>query len=744
MQPERATTVCSHAPARLVHAANLCSAGIAFCIFALLAGKTSLWSESAFMLFPSGSYGSLIGVLLLTAGLGLWLPQRAAMPVTGLIAPAGFSVGTVLIFATDWICRGYNLFQGPTIRGELILGAVAAFFLIKRSHTLIYSGFLLFTILFLFTRFFDTADGRLLVSDDHASFVFRLMALKDNFPSIPFYSPLWNGGFDARDFFATGALNVFFLFSPLIYLFKVESIYNVIVATTIFVLLPCSVYAAARLQKLPTPTPALAAIIALGSNLLWYRWGLKYGTMGFVTSVSLLPFVSALAVRVVDEDEPISPVQAALFVVTASLVALWSLAAVALLPIAIFGLFRIAKLLRKRFFPAIVLSLLVLNVPWITLFLSVSRVTSFVTSEQPSYAGMAEGTFDNEKNAQPQPVAHRARAGSISAQKSLKTMREHSIGAHPLLLFLTIPGLLLLPGIRRSLSIATLGWLIGLGCVFSPLKPQLELDRMLVVAGVLASLPAALALTRLLSEAGTQIASRIASIPCLAFLFVTPLSVASVVNNHSIEQYYFASPLIARMRDAIIEHGGAGRVLFSGFVLHDLSNGHLAPMAFMSKKPLMASSPFHNQWRHRQIFPKSFMQRLATTGVEDYLDLYNVSSVMAHEREWRQYFLARPDQYTPVWKDEKFWLFQRTHFPNSLFLRGSGELIAEHLDSIKIKPGSPEVVLRYNYLPFLTSSACSISSEQVAPEVSLIKLSACPLGQEVEIRSVTAWKRVLQ
>ncbi len=726
------------------YAAPLLSAGISLILFSVLAGKTTLWALDGPMILPSGSYGTAFGILLVMGALALWYTAPKGERQALQLDPLGATAGVALIFFSDWLCRNYNLFQGPVIRGELILGILAAFVLLRLRSGLFYFAFMLFSIAIVAYNFFTTADGRMLISDDHASFVFRLMALKENFPHIPFYCPLWNGGFDARDFFATGALNIFLLLWPIIYAFNVPDVYNVLVAIVLFGVLPFSVFISARLCKLAIPTPAIAAVLALGSNLLWYRWALKYGTMGFVTSIALLPIVFALTIKILAREEQLSRIEAMIFVVATSLMLCWTPSGLVFVPAAVLGLIFIRSILHKRYLIAIAATLLILNAPWMAVFVSVSKVGNFVQSERPSDQSQSEGSIHNDKPKASAPVAQRSKAAHVSGQGTLRLLREYAIGANPLILFLALPGLLLLRGATRSLFIITTGWLIILGAVLVPLKPQLELDRMLIIMGILLSLPAARALSQLMAQAQASSLARLPVSLCLGFLLITPFTLCGVVNNHSIEQYYFSSPLVSDMTSAIKRYGGPGRVLFSGFVLHDLSNGHLAPLAYLSGKSLIASSPFHSQWNYGQVFPKSFIERMESDGIIQYLDLYNVSAVFAHERQWREYFGRRPAEFRPVWQGDKFSLFTRTSFPGTLYVQGTGEEPHETSNSVVLRPAQSEVVLRYNYLPFLEASGCTISGQQMAPEVTFIKLSGCTPGAEVVIRAKHALERIAQ
>jgi len=57
--------------------------------------------------------------------------------------------------------------------------------------------------------FLHYVHGRLLIGDDHPSFLYRLQLLMARFPAIPFYSPEWNAGVSRARLLATGALAYF-------------------------------------------------------------------------------------------------------------------------------------------------------------------------------------------------------------------------------------------------------------------------------------------------------------------------------------------------------------------------------------------------------------------------------------------------------------------------------------------------------------------------------------------------------
>lgn len=705
------------------------SFGIALVLLSLLGGGLNWWSTQGVPVFASGKWGALLGgVLIVISAFS-----------TPRLEPSGFAAGLLVIFFSDWLCRGYNLIQGPSIRGEIILfSIITGVLLAKRSGRLI-AALAPFSAIMLSWIFLDSASGRALFSDDNATFIYRLTLLKENFPFIPFYYPLWNAGLDARDFFATGALNVFLIFSPLLYSFPVDKVYNLVVAGVLFVLAPLCTMAAARLARFPWRTAAIAASISLAPSLLWFRWGLKYGTLGFVTSAALFPLVYSLGCLIVDRFETLSWSKSLLFLVTFSLMLLWTPTGLATLPLIGLAFFRLPSLLKKPGILKLTAAIVALNLPWVVLFWAVSDVSKFIQSEQQAMHAEDSPAVQVEASGEMKQFKHRVEGFNL--QRSLKRLREAAVSTHPLILLFLVPGLLLLPVSHRLGYTLGVGWLIFLGTVVAAMKPQLEFDRMLLMLALLGCTPAAAALNQLFEQSRKGLSCFLGAALAGGFLLTTPFSAASVVSNRSLEHFVYASDIVRNLAAAIREHGGNGRTIFSGFVLHDLSGGHVAPLSFMTERPLIASSPFHNLWRYKEAFSQEALANGAE-GIRRYLDLFNVSSVITHTQKWREFFKSRPDEYEQVWQEDRFRIFKRTNHNGSYFLEGAGEVLEQGPSFIRIRADSPQAVIKFRWYPFLKSSSCILSERVVADDIRFIELSGCQPGQEVRIESGSPFERI--
>lgn len=717
----------------------LLTLGCFLTVFGPLAGVIRLWDIHGTILSPAGSVTTVIGALFVITGFAFSKghPQ---------LSPWGMIASFWILICSDWITRDYSLLPGPAIRGEILFGALLTLlFFYKNPKRFLFlwlggSAILLWS-------FFDASHGRFIFSDDHSVVVYRLSLLKEHFPFIPFYNPLWNSGLDARDFFATGILNLFILGAPLIYLFDPQSIYNILVSGVLFVLLPGLVFLSMKIDEEDTATASIAALLSIATNLLWYRWGIKYGSMGFVTSTALLPFNFVVAKRLIF-NETINARLVAFFVVTATLMLFWSLSGVVFIPAIALALWRIRTVLSQSRIRKVIAWILCLNLPWIFLFLSVSKVGHFVAIKGES-AHQESSTESEDDTATPEvkksfsPDVVKKNVHPVTPQRLLKAARETALPANPLLLLCTLPGLLLIR--KRSTKLffgMSFGWLLLLGFFVSPLKPQLELDRMLIILGILSSMPTAITCRwiyewSLLNRTRKSFASIL-----FGTVFASIFSVGAILYNRTPEIYTFADDVFYQLGDEIKKSVGDGRGVFIGFVLHELNFGHLAPLMQQTEKPLVASTLYHNLWNYTNLIPKEYMSK-GDAGIEEYLDLMNTSVVIAHEKNWRDYLFQKPESYTFISRVGVFNIFSRKTFPNTYYLEGSGTFQKQDSSSVTLTPHTTEAVIKFTYYPFLQSTGCTMSPYPLPGDITFIKLSNCTPDQEITITAKTGFKRLL-
>lgn len=747
---------------------RLIAFGYALCLFGITIGDFSIWLGDTERVFLFDGTAITVGALLLILGIAGELFTKSRT----LALQLGALVGLGLVFCSTLFSAPYNFFLYPTIRSEIVLLGIAAF--ITRFSKTFFRTVALGGLFLLVAVFFLHADGRLIFSDDHPTFLYRLAALRENFPWIPFYSPAWNGGVDAREYFATGALNVFFIFAPFIYFFPLEAIYNGIAIAIVSVLPAGSMFLAAKIARFSPRAVWIATIFALGTSTLWFRWGLTYGTIGFLTSAALTPLVIALAGRILVEGPNVALKIAIAFGLTLTLTLFWSPAGLFLLPVVLALIFSSAWLFRRRSILIVFAVIALINLGWITLFVAVSKVGTFIVAKQSSYTDIYARAIRDDETATtvvpatgPSPTTPTVSAHApfkFTLDDILHPLREATRKAHPLILFFALPGIFLLKSrVERHLFLSLLLWVPALATYGVFFLPQLDLDRLLVILLFTLSLPTALMADLCfrpwsdIKGIPVSLTYRIGSILVAGFIVIGPLCSASILQNRSLVQYNFAQPIVADTSRAIRDYGGTGRTLFAGCILHEFGGkahhdgGHIAPLALWGGHELMASSQVHDIWKYADIIPPEFSSA-GEAGIEEFLDLFNVTAIISHERKWYTYFLAHPQKYREVWHSHPFVLFQRraTNAAGEdldFFLSGRGEILATHAaervvpHKITLRIDSESAILRYRYYRFLESSACELKPFRYK-NFDLIEISNCKAGTTLTIQSKPGWQRV--
>lgn len=720
---------------------------LAFPFCGIIASYLRLWHEKGVIIIPSGTYTLIISALSILILLYYKLIKKTKLNFK--YAPyllLAFSYCLILLFFSDFINRGENFFKGPTIRGEVILlGALSliALHYFKESYLKLIA---ITTLICLPIYFYSELKGQQLFSDDHATFYYRLKLLFEQFPNIPFFNPLWNGGIDERAFFATGSLNIFFISYPLLSIIPLEKAYNIIITFLGFIFPILSIYIACRIFKFNTRITAIAVILISCTDISWFQWLLTYGTLGFITSLLFFPIVFALACKVIiqsfedkfDSIKELTFFQFVSLVILTSLMLFWSPMGLVFLPVFLIAIFKFSKIIKQKYILFSIIALLFINIPWIYTFWNVSKVSSFVISEK-------EKKIDDELKTSLAKRKFKHRTGKIDFKKSINLFRSHSNNINPLLLILGLPGIFFL-GKRKSVIFALTGiWLIFLGSFLVPVKPQLEFDRMLLVLSFLLVFPTAKSIDLLLKlkDDGAKNFSKVFScIPLifiLGFLTLTPLMSAAVIKKRAAYGFGTQTDFAPELSNFIKNRKKSGRILFSGCLVQEFDGGHFAPLSVMSEKPLIASSPVGNIWWYTDVFPEEY--RMPVDNRETYLNLMNVTGVFAHEPKYRDYFLKNKN-YRKVWSKDSFFFFERLNYKNNYFYQGNGKILSQNNSEVKFITNSKDAILKFTWFPFVEVKGCNIYEAKITKDISFIGLKNCTPNLELILKSSNLYNRL--
>jgi|GEM_PF-598698 len=655
-----------------------------------------------------------------------------------------------LLFS-DVPTRRFGFYHDGLTRLDLvILGAfffMLLVFFVRRSGldkvgTVFSPSLLLLLQVIVIGSFVSYCGGKIFWIDDHPSFLYRLHLLREHFPFIPFYNIDWNAGYSAREFFPSGILNVFLLTFPFVYglgeLSNYENAanYTYIIPYLYSFVVPWSLVVACRILGFNRRASIICGILALAPTISYFEWILKYGTLGFSLSAASLPLTIALSYRLaIDERRPKISHALSLLVVSFCSVS-WTLSFLALIPFVVFALFKIKRVFardRRYLVSFFILAFFVINLPWILIFFRESKVISFLSGS--TLPGSHATQMHSPKRTTTADVDVGSGQGEIG-QQELKPSKASLIRTrlqpavvrvNPLILLAWVfaAGAVFLCVSRRGsdveiLFVATVVWLLIVAGVSDAYKPQLELKRM-IIPSVFFMLPLAaraiygafLAFSRRGLNSNYGWAPRtpaiLALIVLLGSLLLAPLMAAGAYANRSDEKFKFAPMLVKNLSEAAAIYGGDGRVFIAGFILHELGSsgysaqdgGHVAPLPMFSGKHFYACDFYHTKWSSVDPIPNDYLAR-GQEGIEEFLDLVNATSVIAHSRPWRDYFEKTPG-YKEVFQEDRFNLYTRKGAQAGYVMEGRA-LIKELPDGIEVFPQSERVVLKYKHHPRLTLS----------------------------------------
>ncbi len=688
---------------------------------------STLFGSETFYIEVTTFYGSVAGFILIIAGFLLNQKRRSES-----LLELGITIPLIIFALSDIPFRRFGFSQPNeyylTLAITASIGSLLFFLFQKRVGSIL----LAITIAIAFYGFFSRIDGALLFTDDHPSFLYRLIQLKENFPYIPFYNPLWNAGVEAREFFPSGALSLFFLGLPFVYFGDLLQNYNYLITFILFIFCPASIYISARLLGISNLGSSIAAILGISSSLIFYRWAFGHGTMGFIIAIVVLPLVIATSTKLFSTDTVNKKIYAIGAYLSFSLMIFWSLSLFFIVPIFILALWAFPKFKPKLLIFTLVSVLLLTHLPWMITFAKASNIFSFVAiSDDNPQVQNNEGTSRIRK------IKH---ANDPFYETALKTLRDATGTANPIIIFLAIYGVYFLkPGINRRALTSTLLWLITIGALGFVIKPQLELERFLVAGLLLAAIPAGLCCEKIILNP-KNLGAKIATVVLLAFVFYIPYWTYRLTTNETIEKYQTADKYVFELVDAISARRNFGRTMFAGFTLHELSHGHVAPLPALTNAPLLASRYQHDRWFYTDIIPKSYRDRKAA-GVDEFLDLMNVGTIITHDQFWRDWYTKRHKKFRKITKIDRFTIFERVDYKGSYFHKGKGEIVAQTGSNVELKIKSSEVILKFTYLPFLEAPSCIVAPEVISPDITLVKLMDCPMDRTVKLGSISPWKR---
>ena len=585
---------------------------------------------------------------------------------------------------------GFHYFHAGIIQFIFLTQLLIPLFLLFRKKTSLITALVLiiFQILCL-AVFFQKTGGHALYRDDHACFIYRIWEFIRTCPQFLNYNPDWNAGVYDFSGVTTGAVSLGFLFWPLWKLFPVEAVYTPALAISFIVMVPFLYVFCLRIIGGSWTQAWCAGIMAIGVSQYYFLWMLRYGTPGaLLTAAFLGPFASCVF-RVIWLDKR-EWWLALMLVLSAFFLVLWPPGIMMGCGVFIALILSVFKWSWKK-----ILFLLICFALFILLYFPIMKVLF-----QPSMMHAISNDFSCGGNFVRESIFN-YQVLARGWRHLGNTIKE----GNPLLIFFGLGGIFFLPQKKiRYWFIPILVFLILLTGWGREINNELQLTRTAIPMFFIAVIPAGLWLGQLLEAKNIRLILVKAAL--IALLIMSGWSCMKIYKNRSLIRYSTIPPDICAMTGWIRENVPAdGRILLAGPAIHAYGGGHAETLPYLSGREMLSADyvQFETAGRVDYFPPDEF--RKTKDGLFKYMDLYNVTHVIAWDEPWKDVFRVYPDHYEEIITFDGKTIF-KVNRSSCLFLKGEGEVKADfNLIQVHTDNASDDIVIKYNWLEGLKAPA---------------------------------------
>ncbi len=560
-------------------------------------------------------------------------------------------------------------------------------------------------------------------SDDHPSFLFRLAEFFGSFPWRENYVPHWNAGVVNSVITSSGVAGYAFLGAPLWLLTQphLAAPYAMILAFVVFV--PWLTVGAFRAAGLGWTGALAGGLLMLCGSRLFFIWMLHFGTVGASLSGAMLPAALAFLYAAIHRRPAPRGVFAGLFAAL-FLMGQWPPMLLLGLPLGLL----VSTAWRRWRRPPVCGRLLVTGLLVIAALL-------------PTAAGALLGRTVMEHVLETAPEQ-----GSLAGRlwASFRSLAPGLLmDVNPLVLAAGAAGMWIMPWKRLRLWVLAVMLFLALVFTAGPVcLPNMQLERMAIMAAGLLVLPAAAWLRRALDTPAPRLAAVRAAI--LALLVCSLANVARYYAGRTPAAYTGIRPCIRELASWVRANvPDDGRLLFAGPVVHAYGRGHIAYLPLLAGREMMAADYYG--------FPAGMVEpgyppepfRGRPGGMERFMRLHGVTHVITFRENYLAHFRAHPADYEevavfrePREKRNNIYVVFKVRESGGRFREGAGEVhagfnrLAVSLDN----PHAPRAVIAYNWDDRLSAAPpARIEPVEVEPGVSFIGIR--PNGaRKIDIR----------
>lgn len=538
-----------------------------------------------------------------------------------------------------------------------------------------------------FAAFVKATGGGILYRNDHPSFLFRIHEFSRNFPQAINYLPYWNAGRVHYYSTTSGTPSIGLFYLPLWRSLPVHAAYTLVIGFSFIVLGPLLAVSALLASGGGLPAAAIGGLLFLSLGQEFFRHTFEFGTVGGVFALCFaLPFAAGIF-RVAWFPRR-SLLLAATILFSGVFFLLWPPSVLVALAMIVPWLLKPSQWSRKKwaFFAACALALALLCGRWLLVcLLDAKDVTGYFQSA----------------------ISEDLKSGSLVSRENALLWRQYLASSfrktNPLVLFMGLAAAFVSPftSIRRwypfvFLPLLAAPWL-------NAGDPRLQLDRLLLALGAIAVLPAALSSWRLLRTRDARLAPVRAAL--LALLILAAVNQVRLFSNQGTGRFRVIDDPQSELITFLTEAEPMGRVLLAGASRQAYGDGQVAYLPVMTGKEMLALDYYYfpEEWTASPFPPRPFDRD--PDKLFSYMELYNVTHVVAYESQWVRRLLADERRYREV---------KSIHFPYgpeghdarifkvlrrpSFLLEGEGT-VRSRGNRIEVALSEPRdtVVLKYNW-----------------------------------------------
>jgi len=558
-----------------------------------------------------------------------------------------------------------------------------------RRYWIFMLGALVVCQLSAFAALWNMTGGEPLYRVDHPSFFFRLWSFGQSMPGFIYYDPFWNGGKVMPYLVASGTLSPGIFLWPIWKYAPTHSAYTPAFGFLFLVIVPALAAMSSRLINRSREMAISAAFLSLGTCHFYFIHLVHYGTIGSLFAAAFLMPLSASLYRIVLRKKTDWPTLVCLFI-SGFFLLCWPPAALMAIPIGFAILLNARALTQRTFF---CLCLFAMTMTAIFLLPLLSLLTH---SDIQSFARTTNSPFSRE-----------------ALTTGWRVLADLLRQTHPIILFMGIAGSFFTPsrGMRRwFVPILVTSMLIaGWGREW---KADLQLDRMLINALFIATLPASWAASTFPRSRTACAAPTAAALTAL--LMMGGYNTVKYMGNEGRARFRTMSAEVSEMVSWIRNKTPRdGRIMFAGAAVHGYSAAKIAALPIYAEREMMSCdyygfSPKLVEYNYpSREFRKHGKERLFL-----FMDLYNITHIVTYHEDWKRVFRKHADQYEEMISFGAKTIF-RVRRDSSMFLTGSGILEAGiNSVAVNLDDNAGSTVIKYNWVDGLT---CSPENATLAP-----------------------------